>query len=173
MLNNVALAAAGMAGAGHGKEALAVTDLARTLTGGADFFSGAARCSGTFAGGAAFVPGILDFNLGTKNRVLKGYFDVITEVGALSDVTMLTAPAAMPAKESVEDAGKIAAENILETPEGLGEVLAAPHAFNPGMAELVIGLAFLVVSENLVGFGGFFKFIFRFLISRVLIGMIL
>jgi hypothetical protein len=175
VLNNIPLPAAGRAGTGYRKEALAVTNLARTLAGGTNLFSRSARRSGPFTGGAAFIPGILDLNFGTEDRIFKGYFNVVAKIGALSDIAVPTAtkagtPAA--AEEGIEDSGKIP-KDILKPAEGLGKVLTAPHTFNTGMPKLIVCGTLLIIREDLVSFGCFLKLFFRFLITRVFIWVVL
>jgi hypothetical protein len=49
----------------------------------------------------------------------------------------------------------------------------AAHALDPGKTELVVGLFFLVVRENFVGFRRFLELFFRLFVPRILVGMIL
>jgi hypothetical protein len=175
VLNNRPLPAAGRAGTGDGKETLAVTNLARTLAGGAYLFPRSVSRSGPFTGRAAFISGILDLNFGAENRIFKRYFNIVAKIGALFGAAVSAAAkagtSAAPEK-GIEDSGKIP-KDILKPAEGLGKVLAAPHAFNTGMAELVVCGTLLIVRKDLVCFGCFLKLFLRFFIARVFIWVVL
>jgi hypothetical protein len=179
LLDDITFPAAGMAGAGYGEKPLAVPDLARTLAGRAYFFPRAVSRPGPLTDRAAFIPGIGNFNLGPKDRVLKRYLNIVTEIGALTDpaVAATAGGAASAAEEAVENAAESpeVPENILEPPEGLGEILgiAGAHTFDTGKSELIIGGFFLIIREYLVRFGSLFKLLLSFLITRIFIRMIL
>jgi hypothetical protein len=123
----------------NGEEALLHPHLAHAVAGGA----GARLGAGTSAATAAVVTlhqgGDADLDLLARHRVFETEAEVITQVGA-----PMNAPATAPA---AKDVAKNIAEDVSKPP-GLAH---ARVRLDPGVAELVVGGAFLGVRQNLVG----------------------
>ncbi len=143
LLDDLALAPALGAGLLDGEEALLHPHLADAVTGGAGLGLGPGLGAGAAAELALHQGGDADLDLLARDRVLESEAEVITQVG-----TRARAAAAAAAEDVAEDI----AEDVLETrPRKVSGAAETAARLDPGVAELVVGGAFLGVRENLVG----------------------
>ena len=88
-------------------------------------------------------------------------------------IVLLAAASSATAEHLAENIGKVEALRAAEPAKTAESARAAAHAlFERGMAVLVVHGAFFFVGQRVVGFLHFFKFIFRFFVARITVGMI-
>src|SRR6266704_1287728 len=158
-----ARAAAAAAGAGHAEEALLESHLPRPAAGGTGGGLGPRGGAVSPALLAGLGPGDLDVGLGAEGGLLEGDLEVVAQVRP-------PARAAAAAPEEVAEAEEVA-QDVAEVREDRG-VEPGPRA-HPGVTVGVVTLALLGVAERAVGFRALLEAVFRFLVARVAVGMVL
>ena len=130
----------------------------------------ACGCAGAAAGIAGFVAADAYGFFNSENGFLEFQFEVFAKIGAALHAGAALAPAAA-ASEDVE--AEEVAEDVMEIVEdGLVEAASAVAA-DGGMAEAVVGGAFVGVGEHGIGFGRFLELLLGFRVAGVAVGVVL
>ena len=126
---------------------------------------------------------ILDLALGAACGFFKRDFHAVAEVATtLGSIAALASTAATTPKEGFKDAtaATTTAEDFAEDVEGIMEAATAASTASTAstigkgsVTVAVVGSAFLVVAEDVVGLTDLFEFVLGSLVTRVFIGVML
>ena len=155
----------------HREKALLHTHLAHAVAGGAGLGLGAGLGAAAVAHLARIVGRDTNLGLGAVRGFFERYFEVVAQVCATIDAI---APAAT-GTSLAEDVSEDVAEGIGKTTEArLARAAAtATGGIQSGMTMTVVDGTLLFVGENLVGLFGFLEFLFRALVVRIAVGVML
>ena len=98
---------------------------------------------------------------------------IVSQIRSPSDrASTRTATPGAPSEEAVKYAREIS-KNIFKFPEDRRKVVRnATQSFQSGKTELIVGLAFLIISQDLVCFGRFLELLFGLFIALVTVWMV-
>ncbi len=151
----------------HGKEALLHAYLTMPTTGGTGARLGAFLGTAAIAGIATDQGRHLDGDGGAAYRLFQ------IQLHGVAQITATLRRGATTTAATTEDIAEYVAEDIGEvatTPETAGAAHVRIHA---GMTVLVVGRPLVGIGQNLVGLVGFLEFLFRLLVIRVAVRVIL
>ena len=185
ILDDFTFAAAGRAGGTclHGAQngLLVANDGAGTFTGRTGFASSIAFGTGAVAVGTGDVLFQFEFLFYTSRYFFQVELHLDAEVGT-TETTLLGATSSAKTTETAK-ASSVSAEDVAEhgedivhghatteSAEGASVACRTAHACK---AELVVAGAFVGIAQHVIGFRCFLEFLFRFLVARVLVGVIL
>src|SRR3972149_3905219 len=160
VLNDPPLAPTGRAGLADGEEPLGVPDLTASPAGATGGGRGPRLGAAPFTGAACLEPRDDDLLLRPKHRFLQGDLKIIAEIETRGRAATRRVP-----EKSLEEILEDRAESCIS--ESLGARSDADHA------EPVVGRSLLGIAEDLIGLRDLFEPLFRSLVARVLIRMML
>jgi hypothetical protein len=165
---------------GDGEKAAVYRHLALAAAGCAGNHLGARSCTTTFTGRARNGPAKGNFLFAAAHGFEKIDFQIVAKIGALVG-SSTPAASACSAECTFKNVAKDAtphttgAEDFTEDFEGIVKT-ATSHSGarrESAVAKTVVGIAFLLVGKNFVGFPNLFELFLGFLIALVFVGMVL
>jgi hypothetical protein len=108
---------------------------------------------------------------GAEDGFLEFQFEIFAEVGSALNARSALAASTASASEDVE--AEEVAEDVVEIVEDGFVEAGATVGTDTGVAEAVVGGAFVAVGEDGVGFGGFLEALFSGRVARIAVGVVL
>jgi hypothetical protein len=165
LINDLAHASASRAGLTNRKEATLDVNLTTPAASSANPWLRSGFRTGSVARLARLGARELDFRLRPKNGVFELNFDLVLQVRTAPHSAATTAASAEEITENV-------AENVASISEISRIKSALTSAAHARMTELVVLLAFRVVTEYRVGLGRSLEAIFSFVVTRVAVRVV-